>query len=136
MNGTSWLLGGGYPWYTGDPVRPTGAAPSPVVANVVQGLSLATLSNGPLGLESADGSLGRLTLPRGIALDGDTVVVLSEDGARVFLYDSIRTTLTPLAEIGATADQRVSESGSKARRKRRCFVSAEGMTRHSRMGAV
>lgn len=50
MNGTSWLLGGGYPWYSGDPAadRP-GSGRSSVVANEVNGLSLATLRDGPLG---------------------------------------------------------------------------------------
>jgi hypothetical protein len=35
---------------------------------------------------------------------------------------------------GATEDQQVSEAAFKARRKRRCFASAEVMIRHPRMG--
>src|SRR5207244_3856215 len=56
---------------------------------------------GPLGARSADGSLGRLTLPRGVAVDGETVLVLSEDGARIYRYDAVRVTLVALPEIGA-----------------------------------
>jgi phage tail-like protein len=102
MNGTSWLLGAGYPWRSGDPAaeRPGGRR-SRVVANQNDGMSLATLPDGPLGLTSAEDSLGRLTLPRGVAVDGDTVLVLSTDGARIYRYDSIRVTLVPLPEIGA-----------------------------------
>jgi phage tail-like protein len=100
MNGTSWLLGGGYPWHSAEPA---GAQPGadPIVAAPLDGLSLAPLSGGPLGLASTDGSLGRLTLPRGLAVDGETVLVLSTDGSRVFRYDSVRATLTALAAIGA-----------------------------------
>jgi phage tail-like protein len=101
MNGTSWLLGGGYPWFTGSIPPQPGVSGSAVVANEIRGLSLAALIDGPLGLESPDGSLGGLTLPLGIAVDGDAVFVLSQDGSRIFRYDPIRMTLTPLPEIGA-----------------------------------
>ena len=102
MNGSSWLLGGGYSWHSGDPAAAQPAqGPSAVVANATLGLSLSTLPNGPLGLSSADDSLGRLALPRGVAVDGDAVLVLSTDGGRVLRYDSVRATLVPLAEVGA-----------------------------------
>src|SRR5215208_3573982 len=102
MNGASWLLGGGYSWHSGDPAadRP-GATRTTVIANADDGLSLATLADGPLGLASKDESLGRLTLPRGVAIDGDAVFVLSADGTRVYRYDAVRAMLLPLAHVGA-----------------------------------
>jgi phage tail-like protein len=99
MNGRSWLLGAGYPWDP-DAAQPPGAAAG-VVVDAGLGLSLATLAAGPLGLASPDDSLGRLTLPRGVALDGETVLVLSTDGARVLRWDPVRATLVALAEVGA-----------------------------------
>ena len=101
MNGTSWLLGGGYPWYSGDPAadRP-GSGRSSVVANENNGLSLATLRDAPLGLMSEDGSLGRLTLPLGVAVDGETVLILSADGTLVYRYDATGATLVPLPQVG------------------------------------
>ena len=52
MNGTSWLLGGGYPWHSGDPRPRSGSAPSAVVANGHDGLVAgARLPEGPLGLD-------------------------------------------------------------------------------------
>ena len=86
MNGTAWILGGGYPWRSADPdAELHGWTSSPVVVNPSLGLSLAALPGGPLGLRSPDDSLGRLTLPRGIAVDGRTVLVkhyapLRQDG--------------------------------------------------------
>lgn len=101
MNGTSWLLGGGYPWHSGDPAADRGDATSPVIANRRDGLALAALPAGPLGLESPDGSLGRLALPRGVAVDGTTVLRLSADGGRVLRYDAVRERFTALPEVGA-----------------------------------
>ena len=72
-----------------------------VVANDRLGLSLPTLPGGPWGLRSPEGSLGQLTLPLGVAIDGDRVFVLSEKGDRVYRYDDLRGTLGPLPEIGA-----------------------------------
>lgn len=102
MNGTSWLLGGGYPWYSGSPAaeRP-GSAPSAIVANDQNGLSLAALPGGPLGLASPDGSLGKLILPRGVAVDDESVFILSQDGTLVYRYDPLHVTLVALAHIGA-----------------------------------
>ncbi|KGQ19371.1 Phage tail protein [Lysobacter dokdonensis DS-58] len=96
MNGTSLLLGAGYPWYSD-----TGAAQRAIVANAVTGLSLATLPDGAMGLASSDDSLGRLTLPRGVAIDDPDVYVLSEDGSLVYRYDAVRATLVPLEHVGA-----------------------------------
>jgi len=102
MNGTSWLLGGGYPWYSGSPAaEQPGIAPSAVVANERTGLSLATLSEGALGLASPDDSLGQLTPPRGVATETEAAYVLSRDGALVYRFDSLHMTLTPLEHIGA-----------------------------------
>ncbi len=90
--GTSWLLGAGYPWHT---AGATGA-----VANAHNGLSLRALSDGPLGLGAPDGSLGRLTLPRGVAVDGTALFVLAQDGARVYRYDPLDQQLKPLPWVG------------------------------------
>ena len=98
MSGTSWLLGGGYPWHS-DPGLPN--EPGALVANPRTGLALASLAAGPLGLGSPDGSLGRLTLPRGIAVDGDALFVLSQEGDLVYRYDALHETLAPLAHIGS-----------------------------------
>jgi phage tail-like protein len=102
MSGSSWLLGGGYPWLSGDAgSRQPGVGRGGVVADPDAGLTLAALPAGPLGLASPDDSLGQLTLPRGVAVDGETVLVLSADGARVLRYDPVAVTLVPLAEVGA-----------------------------------
>lgn len=96
MIGTSWLLGGGNPWRTAD-----ADARADIVANAHDGLSLAALDGGPLSLASPDGSLGMLTLPRGIAVDGDTLFVLAQDGSLVYRYDPLHQSLEPLAHLGA-----------------------------------
>ncbi len=101
MNGTSWLLGANYPWFSGTAGAEDPGSNSAVVANAKIGLSLATLAPGPLGLESADDSLGRLTLPRGVAIDGNDLYLLSSDSARVFHYDAVQLRLVPLAHVGA-----------------------------------
>ena len=101
MNGTSWLLGSGYPWHSGNPAAERGEDSSPVIANQRDGLSLAALPAGPLGLESPDGSLGRLALPRGVAVDGTTVLRLSDDRGRVLRYDPVRQRFVALREVGA-----------------------------------
>jgi phage tail-like protein len=102
MNGTSWLLGSGYPWYSGSSAAEhPGLAPSAVVANVHSGLSLASLPSGPLGLASPDDSLGQLTLPRGVAVENDSMFILSQDGTLVYRYDALNSTLVPLPHVGA-----------------------------------
>lgn len=101
MSGSSWLLGGGYPWWSGDDAsRRQGVARGHVVVDPDEGLSLAALPAGPYGLASPDDSLGRLTLPRGVALDGETLLILSADGARVYRYDAQGATLRALPEVG------------------------------------
>ena len=100
MSGTSWLLGGGYPW----PPARTSTAPGARAATVTDpelGLSLSALSDGPFGLESGDGSLGRLTLPLGVAVSGNTVFLLSSDGRRVLRYDADHHCLRALTDVGA-----------------------------------
>jgi phage tail-like protein len=102
MNGTSWLLGDGYPWYSDSSAAGhPGSVPSAAVANESNGLSLASLPEGPLGLASPDDSLGRLTLPRGVAIADDSILVLSQDGTLIYRYDALRATLVPLAHVGA-----------------------------------
>ena len=100
MTGQSWLLGGGYPWRSADLGRDPDPIEAAVVANDREGLSLAPLADGPWGVESRDGSLGRLTVPRGVATWGDVVVVLSENGDRVWRYDPVGQRAMPLSEIG------------------------------------
>jgi phage tail-like protein len=102
MTGTSWLLGDGNPWYSGSSAAEhPGSAPSAVVANESSGLSLASLHQGSLGLASPDDSLGQLTLPRGVAVANDSVLILSQDGTLVYRYDALHATLVPLAHVGA-----------------------------------
>jgi phage tail-like protein len=101
MSGTSVLLGSGYPWQTAGDDASTPPLQPAVVANAHDGLSLPALPDGPLGLMSADGSLGRLALPRGVAVEGDTVLVLSADGSLVYRYNALHQTLEPLAHVGA-----------------------------------
>ncbi len=101
-SGTSWLLGSGYPWHADQaPARPP-AVPPDVVAHAHEGLSLAACPDGPLGLDAADGSLGRITLPRTVAVEADMgmVFVLAENGSRVLRYDPVRMTLEPLPHVG------------------------------------
>lgn len=90
--GTSWLLGGGYPWHSAQNVG--------VVADAKGGLALRALPDGALGLGAADGSLGGLSLPRGVAVDGDALFVLAQDGARIYRYDPLGQRLTPLPWVG------------------------------------
>ena len=101
MNGASWLLGGRYPWQSVDPSAGVPSPERPVIASRT-GLSLAARPGGAFGLLSKDGSLGRLTLPLGVAVDDATatVFVLSRDGGLIFRYDPVSVTLTPLPEIG------------------------------------
>lgn len=101
MSGNSWLLGSGNPWRSADPAAESADAPGTVVANARAGLSLASLGSGPLGLASPDDSLGQLTLPRGIAVDGDALFVLSQDGSMVYRYNALHESLEPLAHVGA-----------------------------------
>ena len=102
MNGNAILLGAGYSWRSGDPAAANaGSATTTVVANATLGLALGTIARGPLGLGSPDDSLGRIVLPRGVAVDGDVVVVLSTDGNRLFRYDHVRATLVEVPEVGA-----------------------------------
>jgi phage tail-like protein len=100
VKGTSWLLGGGYPWPAAK-VAHTPGARSATVTDPELGLSLCALPTGPFGLESGDGSLGRLTLPLGVAVAEGRVFLLSSDGARVFAYDSEHRCLRALANVGA-----------------------------------
>lgn len=100
MSGTSVLLGSGYPWQTAGDDAFAALPQAAVIANAHDGLSLPALPDGPLGLASADGSLGRLVLPRGVAVEGNTVLVLSADGSLVYRYDSLHQKLEPLDHIG------------------------------------
>lgn len=98
MNGTSWLLGGRYPWRSADPGSERPGTGTAVVAGPA-GLSLAAVRTGPYGLDAADGSLGRLALPRGVAVSGSAVLVLSADGSIVHRYDPVSQQMVALPEI-------------------------------------
>jgi phage tail-like protein len=98
MSGSGFLLGGGYPWRS---LSLDGAGePASVIANDRLGLSLASLRSGSRGLESPDDSLGGLTLPRGVAVSGTTVFMLSTAGDLVYRYDPAAMAMTPLREVG------------------------------------
>jgi phage tail-like protein len=92
MSAASWLLGAGYPWHS--------AVATGVVANARAGLALEALPDGALGLGSPDGSLGRLTLPRGVAVDGAALFILAQDGSLVYRYDALNQGLEALAHVG------------------------------------
>jgi len=115
--GTSWLLGGGYPWHT--------AGAMGVAANAHNGLSLRALPDGPLGLGAPNGSLGRLTLPRGVAVDGTALFVLAQDGARVYRYDPLDQQLKPLPWVGMEGWN--GEATDDACRAPRCFCGASAI---------
>ena len=101
MSGTSVLLGSGCTWRTAGADDAWGDAPGgTVVANDNQGLSLPARADGPLGLTSGDDSLGRLVLPRGVAIEGEGVYVLSADGARVWRWNALTQTLDALDHVG------------------------------------
>lgn len=122
MSGTSWLLGAGYPWFSGtEGAEDAGSRKSRVIANAANGLSLATLPDGTTGLGSADGSLGGLTLPLGVAVDGNSVYLLSRDGRLVWRYDDVLARLVPLAHVGAEG---LHEPDEAAFRKPRRFRDA------------
>ena len=92
------LLGGGYPWQSLEFSR--AAADAAIVANDTLGLSLSPLRDGARGLDAGDGSLGALTLPRGVAVSGTMLFTLTSDGDRVLRYDPVTVTLAPLPEVG------------------------------------
>jgi hypothetical protein len=58
--------------------------------------------DGPLGLKNPDGSLGHLTLPRGLALaeDGTLFLIPTDDPTRVLHYDVQENAFLPLPGIG------------------------------------
>lgn len=128
MSGTSWLMGGGYAW------RSARLSVSPgegiaVVADPELGLSLPPLTGGSLGLESPDGSLGRLTLPLGVAVALDTVLLLAADGSRVFVYDAAERRLRALSNVGADG----SEADESASTEPRRFTSATNIAAFGRL---
>lgn len=110
MNGTSWLLGGRYPWRSADPGSERSGGGTAVVAGP-GGLSLAAVRRGPYGLEATDGSLGRLTLPRGVAVSGDTVLVLSGDGSNIYRYDPVSRRMIALPRITAAPASNIAAVG-------------------------
>ena len=65
---TFWPLGGSPGWPTAAAQRVSAGAPT--------GLRLVAHPSGPLALSAPDGSLGRLTLPRGMAFDGENTLYL------------------------------------------------------------
>jgi phage tail-like protein len=68
-------------------------------------LLLATDPDGPLALTAADGSLGGLVLPRGVALDGGgTFYLLDRRGPWIRRYDAKRQAFVRLPSLGDTGD--------------------------------
>ena len=74
------------------------------VKNVSAGADLALRGHpdGPLGLTNPDGSLGHLTLPRGLALaaDGTAFLIPTDDPTRVLRYDVKNNLFVPVPGIG------------------------------------
>lgn len=90
---TFWRLGGLSGWQKR-------TASADLAVSDRQGLRLAAAEGGPLSLQSADGSFGGLTLPRGMALDrGLTLYLLGSDGATIKRYDGETRTFVPYARL-------------------------------------
>ncbi|HZH31989.1 MAG TPA: hypothetical protein VEY11_14580 [Pyrinomonadaceae bacterium] len=91
---TSFLLDGRTGWRT--------AAAASVSVGDRAGIRLAADPAGPLGLASADGSLGGIVLPAGMALDADnTLYLLGQAKPGVRRFDAERREFVPLPSIGA-----------------------------------
>jgi phage tail-like protein len=93
-----WLLGDGLPWPTQRSVR-LGVSPTGSV-------SLAETPDGPFGLESADGSVGRLALPNGMAFDKRLILYLADRSAlRIRRFEPATQTFEPLAALGGQGSE-------------------------------
>jgi phage tail-like protein len=103
----SFLLDGELGWrgasYSGQPPQPIPPQGVAVGAN----LRLAAHPDGPLALESADGSLGRLLLPRGTAFDGAwTLFMLMFEGDKAHTiqrFDAVQGRFVALPGVGGRA---------------------------------
>jgi len=71
------------------------------------GISLAEDRNGPFGIESGDGSVGRLSLPSGMALDeGLLLYIADREALRVLNFHPAAQTFEPIASLGGQGSER------------------------------
>ncbi|MCG8353890.1 MAG: phage tail protein [Chloroflexales bacterium] len=95
---TSWLLNGHIGWRTATADR--------VSVGADAGIRLAADPAGPLALASADGSLGGLTLPRGMALDDSGILyLLGLDEPWIKRFDPATHSFVLLPTIGAQGQE-------------------------------
>jgi hypothetical protein len=93
---TSWLLNGRVGW------RSAGSPDPSTTAGERSGIRLGASPTGPLALDSADGSLGGLRLPQGLALDADGRTYLLRRAAPwVLRFDPAGRGFRPLPLGGA-----------------------------------
>lgn len=93
---TFWLLNGATGWRRlhGEGVAESDGA----------GIRLAADPNGPLSLNSVDGSLGGLVLPRGMAYDDRGILHLT-DGSRIKRFNPVKQVFEPLPTIGGRGSE-------------------------------
>ena len=117
-----WLLGGTPGWRT---AAVDGASVSSA------DLEIAGIPGGPLSLQSSDGSLGGLALPRGVAIDGDNTLYLLCSDLSVKHFDASRRAFRKLALVGGEGSgaRQFSKPGNIAIADRRLFVADTGNLR-------
>ncbi|HEX9619371.1 MAG TPA: phage tail protein [Polyangiaceae bacterium] len=90
---THWLLRGDPGWRTGSTQR--------VAVSDRSGMRLTTLAGGPLALDGADGSLGGLVLPRGMAFDASGLLyLLNAEASAVQRFDPASRAFEVLPAVG------------------------------------
>lgn len=95
---TFWLLNGQTGWRT--------AHVDSVSVGDKSGIRLAANPNGPLSLKTAAGDLGRLTLPRGMALDkGGTLYLLGETEPWIKRFDPATQRFVLLPTVGGQGSE-------------------------------
>src|SRR6266436_906968 len=96
---TFWRIGG----LTGWTKR---TASSDLAVSDKHGLRLEAAPDGPLSLLSADGSVGGLVLPRGMAFDGENTLYLLElQGAWIKRFDPETRAFAELPEVGGAGQE-------------------------------
>jgi phage tail-like protein len=105
---TFWRLGGLSGWQSR-------TAKHDLAVSDAAGLRLAAYAKGPLSLLWKDGSLGGLTLPRGMAFDpSHALCLLASDGASIKRYDGETRSFVVLPEIGGAGNEPRRFSGAKS----------------------
>jgi phage tail-like protein len=95
---TFWLLDGRTGWRT--------AYSDNVSLGARSGMRLMANPEGPLSLKSQAGDLGRLVLPRGMALDDSaTLYLLVESRARIKRFDPIKRGFANLPQVGGRGSE-------------------------------